>query len=194
VRTFEIGKYPVTVAEYQRFIEDGGHVEGRSWGGGSHERAAAPEYWEDQRQYPNRAVMGVSWYEAAAYAAWCEGRLPREAEWELAARGKESREYAWGNEEPDGTRANYLETGPRQVTPVGLYPWGATPEGVQDMGGNVWEWVDDWYDKNQKERVLRGGSCFVNATYLRASIRFRVEPESRHYYFLGFRVARDVFP
>ncbi len=191
---FEIGKYPVTVTEYQRFVEDGGYGEERWWKAGGYDTAAsAPQEWEEQKQHPNRPVVYVSWYEAAAYAAWAGVRLPAEAEWELAARGKEGREYPWGKEEPDATRANYGGTGPGHATPVGLYPWGATPEPeeVQDMGGNVLEWVDDWYDREHKSRVLRGGSWYYNATNLRASYRSRNEPEYRNND-IGFRLARDV--
>jgi hypothetical protein len=113
----------------------------------------------------------VSWYEVAAFAKWAGARLPKEAEWEYAARGTEGRKYPWGKEEPDVLRANYLRTGPRHVTPVGLYPSGATPEGVQDMAGNVWESIDDWHDEEQRMRVLRGGSWYANASSLRASSR-----------------------
>jgi hypothetical protein len=194
VRAFEIGKYPVTVAEYQRFMEDGGYSDERWWRTGRQGTEKEPRYWEDQKQHPNRAVTAVNWYEAAAYASWCGARLPEEAEWELAARGKEGREYPWGKEEPDESRANYLDNGPRHPTPVGLYPWGATPEGVQDMAGNVWEWVDTWSDEKKKYRVLRGGSWYYVSSGLRASGRRRAVPASRSNV-IGFRVAREVsFP
>ncbi len=123
-------------------------------------------------------MANVSWYEAAAYAAWAGVRLLKEAEWEFAARGVEGREYPWGNEEPDATRANYRENGPGRATPVGLYPAGATQEGILDMAGNVWEWVDDWYDDERKERVLRGGAWYSLARGLRAAVRLRLEPDS----------------
>jgi iron(II)-dependent oxidoreductase len=87
VKTFEIGRYPVTVAGYQRFVETA-FSEKRWWKAGGYEQSREPGDWEAQKQHPNRAVMGVSWYEAAAYAAWCGARLPTDAEWELAARGK----------------------------------------------------------------------------------------------------------
>jgi hypothetical protein len=186
VKTFEIGKYPVTVAEYERFMANNGYAEERWWKAGGYKGANEPEDWETQKNHPNWPVTGVSWYEAAAYAAWCKARLPREAEWELAARGKEGREYPWGPQEPDATRANYRETGPGHATPVGLYPAGGTPDGAQDMAGNVWEWVDP-------KSALRGGSWNSNASILRASDRLWNEPEYRSY-LIGFRVARDVFP
>src|ERR1035441_3049997 len=113
------------------------------------------------------------------------------AEWEWAARGKQGREYPWGNEEPDATRANYGESGPKQATPVGLYPCGATSEGVEDMAGNVWEWTESWHDEKQTSKVLRGGSWFDGvASSLRASGRSFLEPVYRNDS-IGFRVARE---
>jgi hypothetical protein len=190
VKTFEIGKYPVTVAEYERFMAEKEYAEERWWKAGGFGESE-PYDWEKQTQKPNRPVTRVSWYAAAAYAAWAGARLPREAEWQLAARGKEGREYPWGKEKPDATRANYSETGPGHATPVGLYPWGATPEGMQDMAGNVWEWVDAWHGKERKYRVLRGGSWDSHSVYLRASNRSGSEPENRDNS-IGFRVAREV--
>jgi Sulfatase-modifying factor enzyme 1/Domain of unknown function (DUF4062)/NACHT domain len=193
IEAFEIGRYPVTVAEYRRFVEDEGYHNKRWWKAGGFAGQPEPREWEEQKEHPNRPVVNVSWYEASAYCAWKGVRLLREAEWERAARGTEGREYPWGNDEPDPTRANYYETGPKHATPVGLYPAGATPEGVQDLAGNVWEWVEDWYEKD-KLRVLLGGSRYHGATLLRAAARLRSLPDAG-YVDIGFRVAREVsFP
>jgi formylglycine-generating enzyme required for sulfatase activity len=189
---FEIGRYLVTVEEYARYVEEGGRE---------------PEEWDKQSLYPNRPVVNVSWHDAKAYCAWAGVRLPTEAEWERAARGQEGRRYPWGNEEPNKERANYDETGIHAPTPVGLFPKGATPDGICDLAGNVWEWVADWYGNYPQGRqrnpsgpekgeykVLRGGAWGFNATYLRAALRIRNEPGSR-YYDVGFRCAREVlFP
>ena len=135
------------------------------------EGGAAPPDWEKQTEYPNRPVVSVSWHDADGYCRWAGLRLPTEAEWERAARGAEGRKYPWGEEEPEPSRANYEKTGAGAPTPVGLFPRGATPNGICDMAGNVWEWVADWYGEYPKEkqqnpkgpssgemRVLRGGA------------------------------------
>jgi len=152
---FEIGKYPVTVAEYKVFVENDGYSTERWWQAGGFGAGKEPRRWAEQQEHPNRPVTGVSWYEAAAYSAWAGARLPTEGEWELAARGNAGREYPWGNDKPDPTRAHYRGW-PGHATPIGLYPAGATPEGIQDMAGNVWEWSADWYEEG-KRRALRGG-------------------------------------
>ncbi|MFM7202589.1 MAG: formylglycine-generating enzyme family protein, partial [Myxococcota bacterium] len=151
------------------------------------------------------------WYEAEAFCRWMtqkwslkEGRrvvrLPSEAEWEYAARGKEGRRYPWGNDELTTERANFHETGLGQTSPVGALPLMATPEGVHDMAGNVWEWCEDWYGKYPNSvkinpsgsltgsiRVLRGGSWSIDASDLRGADRHGDGPSNR-YINVGFRV------
>ena len=209
---FEIGRYPVTVGEYQRFIDDGGYQKKEFWGaGGFRKSGEAPKGWDDQQTRPTRPVIELNWYEAAAYCVWAGGRLLTEAEWERAARGKDGRNYCWGDETPYLTRANFTagQGTPFEPTPVGLFPLGATPEGLQDMAGNVDEWCSDWYGgeyygtspksnpkgpANGDSRVIRGGS-WINFTpkYLRCSNRLRYDPDLR-VNSLGFRCVREVFP
>ncbi len=177
LRAFRIQRYPVTVQEFGEFLADGGDAE--------------PEDWERQKQFPNRPVVGVTWFEAAAYCSWKGGRLPSEAEWERAARGPQGFRYPWGDEPLDPSRANHYP-GVGHPTPVGLYPKGNTAERLCDMLGNVWEWCEDWYrpyrsdQKPGNSKVLRGGSWDDIPGFVRASFRYRGEPENRVNY-IGFR-------
>ncbi len=198
---YRIAAYPTTVGEYERFVADGGYEERRWWAAGGFGKFNEPDEWADQTAFPNHPVVGVSWFEATAYAAWSGCRLPTEAEWEHAARGTGGRKFPWGNEPADPSRLNYLESWIGRPTPVGIYPLGATPDGIYDMAGNVWEWCQDAYapygatpqtvpdplKEGDVVRVVRGGSWFFDSRLARAAFLFDVRPEIRFVY-LGFRV------
>jgi len=159
-------------------------------------------------------VVGINWYEAAAFCRWLtqhQGHnpqgfrytLPSEAEWEYAARGAARRMYPWGDPEPDGERANYLEIY-KGTSAVGCFPLGATPEGLLDMAGNVWEWTrsefrdypNDPSDGREDERnpakkrfTLRGASWGALPVNLRAAGHLHLTPDRRRNT-VGFRLAR----
>ncbi len=154
----------------------------------------------------NQPVVGISWYAARAYCLWLsllEGstmlyRLPTEVEWEWAAGGERSgaakkvRTWPWPEEEGDLSirLANY-NNNVGATTVVDSHPDGATPEGLYDMAGNVWEWMDNWYDAAKKEyRALRGGSWLDGTDLLRCSARFLSSPQVGDDCF-GFRVVRS---
>ena len=165
-------------------------------------------YYEDRKfDGADQPVVGVTWYAARAYALWLsllEGekrryRLPNEVEWEWAAGGKQGRTgekvrpYPWSEEKggPGPTLANYNKN-IGTTTPVGNYPEGATPEGLYDMAGNVWEWMENWYDKDEDCLALRGGSWYNKADALRCSSRSVSYPGVRaDYGVVGFRVIRS---
>ena len=142
---YRIGKYPVTNAEYKRFVDETGHTSPTNYNG--------TLLWDDNN-YPagkgNHPVVGTSWYDARAYCEWLGKktgkpyRLPTEAEWEKAARSTDAREYPWGNDF-DKTKCNTSESEIRATTPVGIYLDGASPYGALDMAGNVWEWCSTQY-------------------------------------------------
>jgi hypothetical protein len=180
---WRVGRFPVTVEEYQRFVEARGYEEEKFWDAEGwalreKEEWEAPGSWEEQLETPNRPVTEVSWWEAAAYCRWlgeqrgAPARLPTEQEWETAATPARG-EYPWGEEEPDGARANF-DNSVGRPTPVGIYPTGNGQFGHCDLAGNVWEWCGDdpGTDKSGNPvRPLRGGGWFYPAVYLRAAFR-----------------------
>jgi formylglycine-generating enzyme required for sulfatase activity len=202
---YQLGKYPVTNAEYVRFIEAGGYQDKSYWTEAGWQEVGQnqnePRFWHDARfNKPNQPAIGLSWYECVAYCRWLSAetsqlyRLPTEAEWEKGARGVDGRVYPWGNQF-EASRLN-VRDGDQQVctiTPVGIYPTGVSPFGLFDCAGNVWEWCatrwkkpfpydvnqDEWqadYLEGQNLRVLRGGSWNYKAEVTRCGYRFKFQP------------------
>jgi formylglycine-generating enzyme required for sulfatase activity len=171
------------------------------------EQRREPYYWHDSRlNQPNQPVVGVNWYEAMAYAAWL-GRvtgqgysLPTEAEWEWAARRNERR-YPWpGDWDPN--RCNWRASRLNRPNPVGVYPHGATPEGLHELAGNVYEWTLSLYRAYEYDpgdgredpdvdgrRVVRGGSWYTDRNTVRCAYRDWHDVGRRSFYD-GFRLAR----
>ena len=266
-----IAQYPVTVAQFQAFVEADGYQDTRYWqeareagvwregrvksrfGDESWDESwAAPYDWGTPFNLPNHPVVGVTWYEALAFARWLTEvwrtagwlgpestvRLPSEAEWEKAVRGgmevperpwsaaikqlrarkpmgelvpnsNPVRRYPWGDE-PVPDWANYDDTGVGATSTAGCFPGGASPYGVLDMSGNVWEWtrslwgkdpirpefkypydLDDGREDESADddvaRVLRGGAFNHSAYSVRCAFRYRFNPDLG-YSSCGFRV------
>ncbi|MFP4192898.1 MAG: SUMF1/EgtB/PvdO family nonheme iron enzyme [Candidatus Hydrogenedentota bacterium] len=173
IEPYYIDIYPVTVEQYEAFLVAKGHP--------------PPKYWGAEKYSgPQQPVIGVTWEDANAYAAWAGKQLPTEAQWEFAARGRENRKYPWGNQEPDPMRANYGENlaMPSIVT---MHEDGATPDGIFDLAGNVYEWMLNSYlpyapERRKKmedtpRRVVRGGSWQSPPDELRCSFRKGFFPE-----------------
>jgi len=228
--TYYIGRYPVTVAQFRSFVEDSGHEPGDP---------------DCLRGVPNHPFVWVSWHEAMAYCEWLteklrvwesgsvgareenerfwqalrDGRLrvtlPSEAEWEKAARGIEGLIYPWGNK-ADPQSANYADTGIGSTSPVGCFSLGQSPDGCEDMSGNVWEWTrslwgEEWdkpefkYPHDPKDgredanapdqtlRVLRGGAFHDGPGYVRCASRYRDLSSLRDLDVVGFRVVSAPF-
>jgi formylglycine-generating enzyme required for sulfatase activity len=193
---FFINRYPVTNAEYRRFVEAGGYGKREYWSDEGWQRKqrekwTEPRYWDHTKwNQPDQPVVGVSWYEAEAYARWAGGRLPTEVEWEKAARGVDGRQYPWGDGF-DPSKCNTRESGIGKTTPVGEYSAkGDSPYGAADMAGNVWEWCADWYDENEDAKVLRGGSWSYYRWVARCPYRTGNDPRPR-LDLVGFRVSRS---
>ena len=202
--TYWIDKYPVTNAAYKDFVDATGHPI-------PFQRAplARPLNWDPKtKMYPkgkeDHPVVLVDWRDACAYAEWAGKRLPTEAEWEKAARGADGRIWTWGNSW-DPTLCNHGMGRSRGTTPVTAYERAASPYGVVDMAGNVWEWCADGFDmryhsktasRNPKgsgnNKVIRGGCWYDEQPELyRCAVRDGTRPDHWEFY-RGFRCARNA--
>lgn len=209
VPTFFMAKYPVTYAQYEHFISNSGYdarsywtEAGWAWKGTRTQSA----YWNDPRWHrPDYPINGLTWYEAYAFTRWLSAKtnqqiaLPTEGQWQRAAQGDDTREYPWGTDF-DRTRCNTSASAIGRTTSVTHYPNGASPFGVLDMSGNVWEWCSPkWAEQYQCSedssvegagvRVQRGGAFDFSAAYARVTVRDATDP-SNHRSHDGFRIVR----
>lgn len=228
---FFLDTAPVTYGAYLSFVESGGYTQPQWWSGAGwkHVQEAglvAPQFLTRDgdgwirtrfgRVEPVRMdepVTHVCYYEAEAYAAWAGKRLPTETEWEKAARfdpaSGRSRRYPWGDEDPTPEHANLAQRHLR-AAPAGSYPAGASPFGVHQLIGDVWEWTSSDFRPyagfqvfpyaeysqvffGSSYKVLRGGSFGTDPVACRGTFRNWDFPIRRQI-FAGFRCARDPRP
>lgn len=208
VAGYQISRYPITNAQYARFVQATGH--------------SPPEHWRGPLPPPdlrNHPVVFVSWYDAQAYCQWRSGvegrtfRLPTEAEWEKAAIGLQGALFPWGDE-LNTMRHNSYQAGIGTTSSVGLFASGISPYGCFDMAGNVYEWTcslwgaDAWrpafgYPYTPQDgrenftapatiyRVLRGGAYYLSHIFTSCTYRDRDLPNNRGRS-LGFRVVTST--
>lgn len=210
--TFEIDRMPVTFDDFSSFISTGGYKRRELWSEAGWEfrtllglqrpRFLGEPEWAHVTD-ADQPVCGVSFWEAEAYARYLGKRLPTEAEWEKAARGTDGRLYPWGNVWEEG-RCSF-RGGPTRAAPrVGQFPGGASPFGVLDAAGGVWEWCADWYQPDGYAtaaevdpkgpasgslKSARGGAWNALPLQNRTANRNAFKPTAR-FSNLGFRCAR----
>jgi formylglycine-generating enzyme required for sulfatase activity len=198
---FYLDKYEVTFKDFEKYLEKNPKQHPTITG------------WYDRKARPdmvNKPVFGLQWKRCRKYCQWRDKRLPTEAEWERAAKGMQDRKYPWGNQPPDKHRANFgnccfIQKG-MVLTEAGNFVQGKTLEEVFDLGGNVAEWVYDWYDKKYyskspyknprgpkkgKYHVVRGGAWNSLPVYLRSSSRYG-DSDAKDYYGIGCRCAKSA--
>jgi gamma-glutamyl hercynylcysteine S-oxide synthase len=156
VKPFFIDKYPVTNMQFKQFLDVTHYTPRdslnflRDWKNGSY-----PQGWD------NRPVTWISLEDARAYAKWAGKRLPHEWEWQMAAQGTESRIFPWGDAwVPAAVPTQDTGRTMRGPDPVDAHPGGASPYGVMDLVGNVWQWTDEFVDEHTRAAIVRGGEYY----------------------------------
>lgn len=213
VEDFEIMRFEVTNSDFVDFVSNTGYITDvergsnafvwtKRWRTNAHANYKKPHGLESSITVAgDHPVMQVSARDAEKYCAYLGARLPTEIEWEYAARGNDGRRFPWGNQVPSQKNPKLANFGTDQccapsdsdgystTSPVGSYPEGASPFGVEDMAGNVWEWTTTPFPGDSKEQVIRGGGWGNNAYCLRVSYRHG-NPPNIGLNMVGFRCAR----
>lgn len=197
VESFFISKFPVTNEEFSRFVQTPDGYQNAAWW--RYSRSAYEWHLQHPRpldthfREPQQPRTNVCWYEAVAYTLWLEHqtgiavRLPSVLQWQRAAQGDEGYLYPWGNEFST-EHCNTKEGRKQGVCPVDAFPSGASPFGVMDMAGNVWEWCKNGAKRGEATfRIVKGGSFMSPHTKAQSPFNQYLQPEYR-YSSIGFRV------
>jgi serine/threonine protein kinase len=194
---FEIDRTEVTNADFARFVQATGYrTTAEKQGYGWDITRCRKCSWKMPRanrlatDHPNDPVVQVSWSDARAYCEWADSRLPTEDEWEYSARGRDRRTFPWGDDW-DAGRIRDVRVKGLGLEPVGSHPTGATPEGIQDLAGSVWEWTSTTVGSGEN-RIFKGGSWSESIPAYFRSATFADESPDYVDISLGFRCARDV--
>ncbi len=204
IDAFEIACYPITNAQYQCFIDDGGYDDERWWSD-----LKKPVPGKSSWPQTNRPRTNVDWFEATAFCRWLSLRLgeaislPTEQQWEKAARGEKGLKYPWGDSYQNGytnvDESQHSGAVLKETTAVGVYPRDQSPYGVRDLCGNVMEWCINLYDESDSKpntgeelHGLRGGSWFHGPEFARAARRNKSVPLFDRYDLMGFRLVRST--
>jgi formylglycine-generating enzyme required for sulfatase activity len=200
MHAFAIARHPVTVHAFAEFIDAGGYDDGSLWSSaGWRWRVDAdidmPRFWDEPEWapylVPNHPVVGVSVFEAEAYAAFREARLPSAREWERACRGDDARDYPWGDEWHDDA-CGHRDYGPRCTLAIGIFPRGVSAFGLHDMVGNVWQWTSDEGDAEGPAARVACGGAWNNLPWSIGAAGRNAFAQDARFSNLGFRLARDV--
>ena len=209
--TYFIDKTEVTNEMFEKFILAGGYEAKEYWteAGWSfikenniiHHKGLSQGAFNE----PDRPVTGISWYEADAFCRWAGKRLPTAEEWEKAARGTDGRIYPWGDR-MDFSRLAYRASNGHRTVPVGSFPAGASPYGVLDMAGNVWEWTTSAYEgvdykytildsqkaeKRAELMVIKGGAWGSNRNQFQCGYQYYEQKKATQFN-IGFRCVSDA--
>ncbi|MCI1778761.1 MAG: formylglycine-generating enzyme family protein [Bacteroidales bacterium] len=160
IHSFYIDRYPVTNEQFKKFMDATGYK--------PRDPHNFLKYWENGTYLKGTEKEPVTWVsleDTRAYCKWCGKRLPHEWEWQYAAQGTDGRSYPWGkefdkNKIPEADSSRIM----RKPTDVSMFPAGASPFGVMDLVGNVWQWTDEYYDEHTRFAVLKGGSYYKTQT------------------------------
>lgn len=216
LKGFYIDKTEVTVGQFASFVKETGYITTAESAGkarvysGEHTVEIEGACWKNPygagvEPDPKDPVTQVSWDDAVAFCVWAGKRLPTEAEWEYAARSTDGRYYPWGYIW-DENRCRNAANSKLHAVQVGSYPLGEGPYEAFDQAGNVWEWCEDYYQRDyysisprknpmaitpSKYRVMRGGGFASQSVHCKTTYRYYGEP-AHYYVMVGFRCALDL--